>query len=181
MTTSPTPHAEPLRLNLGGTEPKAGWKILDIQKRPEVDFVGDVVDLSQFPDGSVTEIYASHVYEHLNYHTELRKALKEACRVLKPGGILRVGVPDLEMLAKAFVDPKHDVRAKFHLTRIMFGGQTDQFDYHKVGLSFDILCVFLQEAGFTKYRRVENFDMFKDCTTTTFDGKSVSLNVIATK
>ncbi len=172
---------EPLRLNLGGTEARAGWKILDIQKRPEVDFVGDVVDLSQFADNSVSEMYASHVYEHLNYHTELRKALKEACRVLKPGGIIRIGVPDLEQLCRFMLDAKYDVRAKFHVTRMIFGGQTDAFDYHKVGLTFDILGVFLTEAGFKSFRRVEAFDMFKDCTTTTFDGKSISLNVIAMK
>lgn len=180
MSESPASN-EPVRLNLGGTEARPGWKILDIQKRPEVDYVGSVTDLSQFKDGSVSELYASHVYEHLNYHTELRQALKEACRVLKPGGILRVGVPDLEQLCKFMLDPRHDVRAKFHVTRMIFGGQTDDYDYHKVGLTYDILGVFLNEAGFKSFRRVDSFGMFNDCTATTFDGKSVSLNVIAMK
>ena len=31
----------------------------------DVDFVGDISDLSQFNDNSINEIYASHVFEHI--------------------------------------------------------------------------------------------------------------------
>ncbi len=47
---------QPLRVHLGGQEARAGWKIFDIQRRPEVDFVGTVTDLSQFADQSVAEL-----------------------------------------------------------------------------------------------------------------------------
>ena len=51
-------------------EKKEGWKILNIQKNDgrekDVDFVGDISDLSQFKDGSIEEIYASHTLEHVN-------------------------------------------------------------------------------------------------------------------
>ena len=79
---------------------KEGWTLLNAQPRPGVDVVGLVTDLSMFTDGSVTEVYASHVYEHLGMRQELSTALNEVARVLKPGGTLSIAVPDLEILMK---------------------------------------------------------------------------------
>ena len=36
----------PLRLHIGGEEPKAGWTILNVQEGPHVDALGDCRDLS---------------------------------------------------------------------------------------------------------------------------------------
>ena len=47
-----------MKLHIGGWEAKEGWKILNIQKRDNVDFVGDISDLSQFKDNSISEVYA---------------------------------------------------------------------------------------------------------------------------
>jgi len=33
-----------MRLHIGGEEIKEGWKILNIQNKPGVDFVGDITD-----------------------------------------------------------------------------------------------------------------------------------------
>ena len=54
-----------MKLHIGGEEAKEGWKILNIQKKDGVDFIGDISDLSQFKDNSIEEIYASHVFEHV--------------------------------------------------------------------------------------------------------------------
>ena len=54
-----------MKLHIGGMEKKEGWKILNIQKKPDVDFIGDITDLGQFEDNSIEEIYASHVVEHV--------------------------------------------------------------------------------------------------------------------
>ena len=37
-----------MKLHIGGQTTKEGWKILNIQKKDGVDFVGDLTDLSQF-------------------------------------------------------------------------------------------------------------------------------------
>ena len=54
-----------MKLHIGGKIKKDGWKIMNIQKNPEVDFIGDLSDLSQFQDESIEEIYTSHVLEHV--------------------------------------------------------------------------------------------------------------------
>ena len=177
----PRTSREPLRLHIGGEEVRAGWKILNIQAKPGVDFVGDCTDLSRFADNSVEEIYASHVYEHLGYQVELPRALREAWRVLKPGGILRAGVPDLQMLCEMFLRPGQSKIERFYVQRMMFGGQIDAYDFHKVGLSMDILTQFLKVAGFRSVRRVEEFNLFKDTSVATPGYTNMSLNVIAMK
>lgn len=73
---------------------------MNAQKHDSVDVVGNVTDLSMFANNTVEEAYASHVYEHLGYQKELPTALREVHRVLIPGGLLRVAVPDLVILAK---------------------------------------------------------------------------------
>ena len=75
-----------MKLHIGGMEKKEGWKILNIQKNDgrekDVDFVGDISDLSQFKDGSIEEIYASHTLEHVNQKNML-KTLKVYTEHLK--------------------------------------------------------------------------------------------------
>src|SRR3546814_872382 len=120
-----------------------------------VDFVGGCHDLGQFSDGSVETIYASHVLEYLGYQTALPKALQEWYRVLRPGGTLMVSVPDLDTLCRLFVHPKVDGRGRFHVMRMMFGGQIDPHDFHYVGLTFEFLREYLHSAGFREIERVE--------------------------
>ena len=72
---------------------------------PDVDYVGDCQDLSQFADEVVDEIYASHIIEQLGHGDELGKALGEIRRVLKSNGTLRLSVPDWELLGQELVSP----------------------------------------------------------------------------
>jgi SAM-dependent methyltransferase len=55
-----------------------------------------------FPDGTFDVVYHSHVLEHLD-REDAPGFLRECRRVLRPGGILRVVVPDLEQLARRYV------------------------------------------------------------------------------
>ena len=57
------------------------------------------------PNNSVDYIYCSHFLEHLSYY-EAFKLLKECYRVLKPGGRLRIVVPDLKRLALEYISNK---------------------------------------------------------------------------
>jgi predicted SAM-dependent methyltransferase len=181
MNPQTSEHHEPLRLHVGGVQVKPGWKILNIQAKPGVDFVGDCVDLSLFADGSVAELYASHVYEHLGYRDELPRAIKEVHRVLVPGGRFMFSVPDLETLCKLFLEPTLNAQQRFHVMRMILGGQMDAYDYHKVGLTAEFAMNYLQGAGFKSARRVDNFGLFEDTSTLQFLGVPVSLNMEAIK
>lgn len=172
----------PLRLAIGSTAPLAGWKTLNVSPGPGVDYVGDCVDLSQFPDSSISEIYASHVYEHLSHNNVLRRALCEAHRVLVPGGIFRVSVPDLEVLCRMFLIPGLRIEQRYRIMEMMFGGQLDEHDFHRIGLTWEFLDYFLKETGFQKIRRVPEFGIFpNDCSGIRFLGQLISVNVEAVK
>jgi len=171
----------PLRLHIGGMEKRQGWKILNVQAGPDVDFVGDCTDLGRFADGSVQEIYASHVLEHLSYQDRLPRALGELYRVLRPGGAAMISVPDLEVLCRLFLDPRAKVRDRFEIMRMAFGGQMDPHDFHFVGLSYDLLYNFLFGAGFRRIEQVKAFGLFRDSSTIEYMGEPISLNVVAHK
>jgi predicted SAM-dependent methyltransferase len=55
-----------------------------------------------FPDQSFDVVYHSHVLEHFS-KTEAEPFIKECYRVLRPQGILRVVVPDLEEIARMYL------------------------------------------------------------------------------
>jgi len=172
---------EPLKLHIGGEEARAGWTILNVRDGPHVDRVGDCRDLSDFADGSVAEIYASHVFEHLGYLDDLPAALAECHRVLAPGGVLRLSVPDFETLCRVFLHPELSTEQRFTVMRIAFGGQTDPHDFHKVGLTYEFLKDYLGVAGFSEIERVDRHDLFEDSSTLDIGGVPISLNVVAVK
>jgi|SRR5579875_280577 len=53
------------------------------------------------PDRSADFIYSSHMLHHL-YYDQAVALLKEAKRVLKPGGTIRIAVPDLEYIISLY-------------------------------------------------------------------------------
>jgi predicted SAM-dependent methyltransferase len=177
----PSGGSEPLCLHIGGTEPKEGWRIFNIQPGPHVDFVGDCTSLARFGDDSVERIYACHVYEHLGHRGELLAALKDAHRVLIPGGLLQISVPDLVSIAGMLADPARTVEEQSMLMRFLFGSQDNQYDFHKVGLSGKLLAAYLLRAGFRTVRRVNRFGLFKDWSNAQVFGRDISLNVEAKK
>ena len=65
----------------------------------------DVLNGLPFPDNSVAYIYSSHLLQGLTYAESLG-LMKEAARVLRMDGVLRVAVPDLEKVVKDYLaDP----------------------------------------------------------------------------
>jgi predicted SAM-dependent methyltransferase len=168
-------------LNIGGSAKKDGWKVLNIQPGAHVDHAGDVRDLTRFADQSWDAVYASHTLEHLGYQKQLPAVLNEINRILRPGGKLFVSVPDLDTLCRLFVHEDASAKDRFHLMRMMFGGQLDEHDFHFVGLNQEILAEYLFGAGFQDIFRVPEFNIFDDTSSLAFAGVLISLNLVASK
>ncbi len=141
-----------IRLHLGcGAKRIPGFFHIDVQSYPHVDHCGPVEDLSFLGDGTVALIYASHVLEHFGRMT-YQAALREWRRVLRPGGVLRLAVPDFAVAARLYLagqlaDGIEGVRG------LVSGGQRDRNDFH--GMIFDEadLTRALLAAGFAQVRR----------------------------
>jgi predicted SAM-dependent methyltransferase len=169
-----------MKLHIGSRIRMDGWKTFNIEAGPEVDYVGNLKDLSQFPTASIDTIYASHCLEHISY-LDLKGALKEWNRVLKPGAPVMISVPDLETLCQLFLKPSLYIGDRFRVMQAMFGGHLNQYDYHCVGLNLDFLGGYLLSAGFVRLKRVDDFHIFNDTSRLKIDGVPISLNVTALK
>lgn len=94
-----------MRLEIGPGPEKLGedWTTVSAAPGPAVDYMCEW-GLDTFPlqDGSVDEIYASHVIEHVPWlHAEV--ALMEAWRVLKPGGLIEIHTIDFAKIVETYV------------------------------------------------------------------------------
>ncbi len=98
-----------------------------------------------FKNESIEYIYSSHFLEHL-YLNEARKLINEMYRVLKPGGAVRIVVPDLDAIVSLLKKGK--------TTQALKGLYEDykiaEFDTHKYSYNFDILKNELSRVGFKK-------------------------------
>lgn len=172
---------EHIKLHVGGRERRAGWTVLDIAPGPHVDIVGDCADLSALAEASCAEIYASHVLEHLAYDGEVQRALAGFHRILVPGGLLRISVPDMEVLCRLFLLPGMDFAHRYRVMRSLFGGRTSPHDVHYTGMFFEYLGGALHGAGFREIWRVAEFGEFNDASSLKCGNVPISLNVRAVK
>jgi SAM-dependent methyltransferase len=93
---------ETLRLNWGcGAVIASGWINADRVARAGVTVAGDIRDGLDVADDSIDYVVAMHAFQDLPY-LDVVPALSELRRVLKPRGVLRVGVPDLERAIEAW-------------------------------------------------------------------------------
>lgn len=107
LTTLSTPRRfrgrSDLLVNLGaGDTGRPGWINVDIFRAPGVNCRYDCRRRLPFADGSVRGIFCEHFLEHLDYSEEVPRFLSECRRVLQPGGVLRVVVPDAGRYLKAY-------------------------------------------------------------------------------
>jgi SAM-dependent methyltransferase len=90
-------------LNLGcGSRYHPAWTNVDFAPDDPAVLSHDLRKGIPFPDEEFDVVYHSHVLEHFGRRAA-RDFLRECLRVLKPGGTLRVAVPDLERIAKTYL------------------------------------------------------------------------------
>jgi predicted SAM-dependent methyltransferase len=138
-----------MRLYLGSREFKPeGFLTVDLDRSHGPDIVADVTDLHDIASGTVTEICASHILEHLPWPLSF-KALAEWARVLRPGGRLRVAVPDLASLAAMIAAGHNDWAA----VALVFGvGRLENpLEAHQFGYTRGMLIGVLRALGFADF------------------------------
>jgi hypothetical protein len=152
-----------MKLNLGsGKTPLNGYGNVDIADGRTV------YPLEGIEDGSVSEIRASHVLEHFS-HREVGDVLMHWVSKLEPGGVLKIAVPDLEKIAKGYLDGK---RAPWQA--YLMGGQVDEYDFHGSAFDAEALTEVLAACGLERIGYWESDA--QDCSSL-----PVSLNMCAYK
>jgi len=92
-----------LRVNIGaGSSGLIGWVNIDMVKYPNVNCLFDCRKKLPFADNSVKVIFSEHFFEHLDYTEEVPFFLGDCLRVLEPGGVIRIIVPDIEKYLHAY-------------------------------------------------------------------------------
>jgi len=127
-----------MRLNLGaGGYPLADYENLDRKTGQEIYPLA-------YPDECADEVRASHVLEHFPYRDTL-DVMREWVRVLKPGGLLRIAVPDFDWICNHRDGDSNTLG-------FMFGGQVDDSDYHYAGFNDAYLRECMRAVGINDIR-----------------------------
>lgn len=155
-TLAETPR--PLRLELGGLQPREGWVVTNVNA-----VTRHFLDATQpwpIEDGAVSFVYSDNVIEHIPL-AAARSLFAEAHRCLRPGGVIRFVTPDLRGHVDRYlagVSPKGDPEAKVYEE---FGLTVEHpLDWVRIPIAsfghhtgyvydFETLAAELARAGFT--------------------------------
>lgn len=140
---------EGLRLHIGpGHINLQGWVNIDAIQHPHTHIVDHRLELGEFADCSVTEIYACHILEHIS-HRQIRSVLSHFYAKLREGGVIRVSVPSFDALIELYQLSDKNINS---IQYPVMGGQEDDFNYHKTIYNYDLLKLLLLECGFKSIR-----------------------------
>jgi len=176
-----------MKLHLGcGDKHIDGFINIDFRYLPGVDEINNVSILKKYNNNSVDLIYASHVLEHFT-RWEYKMVLKRWYDILKPNGILRLGVPDFNSIVEYYNKTK-DLRT---ISGLLYGGQDYVGNTHYWTWDFETLKNELEEIGFNDIKRYNwketehsHIDDYTQCYLPHMDKKNgllMSLNIEAKK
>lgn len=157
-----------IRLHLGcGPLLKQGWVNIDLAQptpksflawvarkrssvKNELDLMWDLRRGLPFPNNSVKAIFSEHLLEHFDYGAGFA-LLVECRRVLQPGGVLRIGVPDLERYIHAYhgMDPIIDDCRPGRPTPAIALSEIFFHHGHKATYDYETLAFVCREVGFS--------------------------------
>ncbi len=134
-----------------GPDLRAGWVNADRTAAPGVDVCGDLCAGLPLASETFDVVVAMHVLQDIAW-PDLPAALAELRRLLRPGGVLRLGLPDLDRAIDAyrrgdagyFFVPDADatsIGGKLVTQAIWYGSVRTPF-------TFDFACEWLLRAGF---------------------------------
>jgi predicted SAM-dependent methyltransferase len=139
-----------VKLHLGsGDVYIPGFVNVDVDRRLKADVYDDISRLAKFRNGQADLIYACHVLEHFS-HEQVNKVLLTWYRVLSNHGELFISVPDIDRIVEIYKEnwTHFQTPGNSPWIGLIYGGQSDKFDYHKTGFNFNWLKGLLESAGF---------------------------------
>jgi len=156
----------PVRLNIGcGKRILSGYLNIDVLPVEKVDLDNQVPNYYKynileglpFRDDSVDEILVDHVLEHF-YPEQVYELLWDFHRVLKPGGILKIYVPNFEWWINNFEEVRHDyLKAIDMMYALLCNVRSGSMGQHRSLWWFDLLKGLVERVGFT----IDNFRRYK--------------------
>ena len=102
-------------------------------------------------ENSVNFIYSSHFFEHL-FKDDAAALLKSCARALKPGGIIRISIPDLAYAVSLYSLGRTSVMLDDYF---FVEGKGSYLARHKYMYDFAMIKKALEQAGFTNVIRCE--------------------------
>jgi len=129
---------------------------MDAMQETSADVIGITTHLP-FKDNSVDGYVSQHVIEHHSHNFDveytpsgtLLKFLKEVYRTLKPGGFYETISPNLAYICSKYMESGiNNARESMNLIRFLYGGQKNEYDFHYIGLDFNLIRVWCSYAGF---------------------------------
>ncbi len=125
----------------------------DINPFRKIDLWIDLTRRLPAPDGAVEAIYSLETLEHL-YPEEVERLLQDCRRVLKPGGRIRLGVPNLRRAVEAYQSGNLAWLQDWPRSYRSVGGKLSNFLFcdgqHRMGFDFSLLEELLTRAGFSE-------------------------------
>lgn len=147
---APTTGCIKVQLGPGKRNYLAGWINVDANMfTAKCDVWADLRNPLPFRDGTVSALYSHHVVEHLE---DVYAHFREVHRVLKPGGIFRIGGPNGDSAMKKFVEGDSAWFSDFPDKRASLGGRLENFIFcrgeHLTVLTYSFLQEVALQAGF---------------------------------
>ena len=143
-----------LKVNLGsGPFKLEGWLNVDIAIADVPDLVADLSAPLPFADASIDYIHSEDFFAALTLE-QARAFLRECWRVLKPAGVMRLLTPDLEKLARQYLqDPQWLVGIWNHFVGLPL----------QTGSACEVFNLGMQLAGKFQYDRPTLIRIAADC------------------
>lgn len=144
------------RLNWGcGSWVEPGWVNSDLKEGPGV-VAADIRSGLPFEDAAFDYVVSIHALPELHLG-ELVPALAELRRVLRPHGVVRLGLPDLEQAARAYLAGDHSYFVVPDEDERTLGGklvtQLLWYGYSHSLFTLDFVTDLLHRAGFERVER----------------------------
>lgn len=146
-------------LNVGcGPNLSPNFINMDYQWRPNLDLCWDITKGIPINDNEIKGIYTEHCLEHITFYS-CQKVINDFFRILQPGGVVRIIVPNAELYIDLYTKSKKEINVKFPyvtgqdiengFTPMMSVNRVFRDHEHLFAYDHETLSMMLSKAGFS--------------------------------